>query len=276
MTRPVVVLVAVLAVVLGGCSGQDARGLLDGASEALAEAGTSRFELEVATAGAPDERLTALGAQDLGTGALSMDLHLADGAVATQTLLLGTDVFVRSDVFALFTGDPTLWVRIDLAAAASDEGIDLAALGAETGPAALLGQLDGASGQVEELDREEVRGVATRRLRVTIVTEQAIAQAAPAVRDQLRTYARASGLPATYPMDVWIDDRGLVRRLRTVLDVPRTPGQEEGDAGDRQDAVTQQTTLELFDFGVSVDLRPPRPEQTVDLRDLIAELDAGG
>jgi hypothetical protein len=85
------------------------------------------------------------------------------------------------------------------------------------------------------------------------------------VREQLRAYAEASGLPESYPMELWIGDDGLVRRIRTVLDVPGQAGQEDG--------VTQQTTLELFDFGVNVDLDPPLPEETVDFRDVVRDLE---
>ena len=91
-------------------------------------------------------------------------------------------------------------------------------LAGNTGPAALLAQLEGATEEAEELDGEEVRGVATRRFRVTVSTTAALEQAPAEVREQLRTYAEATGLPETYPMELWISDDGLVRRIRTVLD----------------------------------------------------------
>jgi hypothetical protein len=263
-------LTAVLAasvLLLSGCGGNDPQALLDGASEALEAAGTSRFEMRVDAAGGQGGQFAADGAQDLTTGALRMAIDLGDAQTATETLLLGEEVFVRSPLFALFTGDESVWVRVDLAATAEAEGLDAEDLiGGQTGPAALLSQLEGASGDLEELGSEEVRGVDTTHLRVTIDTDAAIEQADPQIREQLRTYADASGLPSTYPMELWVDDDGLVRRIRTLLDVP-------GEGGDEATGVTQQTTLELYDFGVGVDLDRPLPEQTVELADLVAELE---
>jgi hypothetical protein len=266
VTRRLTVLLAVLAVALAGCSGGDPQALLDGAGDALEAAGTSRFEMVVEAVGDGSGRFAAEGAQDLGTGALRMSIDLGDEATETETLLLGNEVFIRSPLFALFTGDPETWVRVDLEETAERQGLDAdTLLGEQTGPAALLAQLDGASDDLVELGSEEVRGVATTHLRVTVDTGAAIEQSDPAVREQLRAYAEATGLPATYPMELWVDEDGLVRRIRTVLDVPGSPGDPEG--------VTQQTTLELFDFGVRVDLEPPLPEQTIELADLARDLE---
>ncbi|MEX1178894.1 MAG: hypothetical protein WEB09_10565 [Nitriliruptor sp.] len=269
MPRHLAVLVAALVVGLTGCGGPDAQALLDGANEALEAAGTSKFEMTVEAAGDPTGRFSAEGAQDLATGALRMEIDLGDTSSSTETLLLGDEMFARSPLFAIFTGDESTWVRVDLAATAEAEGLDAETLlGGQTGPAALLGQLEGASGDLEELGSEEVRGVETTHLRVTIDTGAAIEQADPQIREQLRTYSEASGLPDSYPMELWIDGDGLVRRIRTLLDVP------DAQAGDSEaGGVTQQTTLELFDFGVQVDLDRPLPEQTVELSELIAELE---
>lgn len=265
MTRRVAALIAVVVLGLVGCDGQDPQALLDGAGEALEAAGTSRFTMQVETVGDEAGTFAAEGAQDLETGALRMAIDLGDEATATETLLLDTEVFIRSPLFALFTGDESTWVRIDLEETAERQGLDAEALlGEQTGPAALLAQLEGASGDLEEIGTEEIRGVETTHLRVTVDTAAAIEQADPSVREQLRSYAEATGLPDSYPMELWIGEDGLVRRIRTVLDVAGA----DGAAG-----VTQQTTLELFDFGVDVDLDPPLREQTLELADLIEDLE---
>jgi hypothetical protein len=265
VTRRLSALLVVLALALTGCRGEDPQALLDGASDALEAAGTSRFEMTVETVGEGGGRFAAEGAQDLESGALRMTIDLGDEATRTETLLIGREIFVRSPLFALFTGDEATWVRVDLEQTAERQGLDADALvGEQTGPAALLAQLDGASGDLEELGSEEVRDVATTHLRVTVDTRAAIEQADPSVRQQLRAYAEASGLPDTYPMELWIDGDGLVRRIRTVLDVPGGPDGAE---------VTQQTTLELYDFGVNVDLEAPLSEQTVELADLAEDLE---
>jgi hypothetical protein len=267
VTRRLAALLTALTLVLVGCSGGgDAQALLDGAVEALEAAGTSSFEMVVETVGQEGGGLVASGAQDLSSGAMRMSIDLGDEATTTETLMLGEEVFLRSPLFELFTGDPSTWVRVDLAATAEEAGLDASALvGEQTGPAALVAQLEGASDEIEELGTDEVRDVSTTHMRVTVDTGAAIEQADPSIREQLRSYAEATGLPETYPMELWIDDDGLVRRIRTVLDVDGPGGEADG--------VTQQTTLELFDFGVSLDLEPPLPEQTVDLAELVRDLE---
>jgi hypothetical protein len=270
-------LVAALAVAVTACGGPDPEQLVSGASGALEEAGTASFEMRVVTAGQGDTDFVAEGAQDLASGALRMDIDLGDEGNRTETLLLGTDVFLRSPLFELFTGDTTTWIRVDLTDQAEEQGLDAdALLDGNTGPAALLAQLDGAAGDPEELGSDEIRGTDTTHLRVTIDTGVAIEQSSPETREQLRAYAEATGLPETYPLELWVDDDGLVRRIRSVLDVPDGPtGTGTGqDAGDDPRGLTQETTLELFDFGVSVDLDAPTEEETVDLAELIADLDA--
>lgn len=62
--------------------------------------------------------------------------------------------------------------------------------------------------------------------------------------------AEESGLP----VDVWIDEAGLVRRIGEVAD-PTIPLTE---------------TMDVLEYGVPLDLRPPPADDTIDLRALIA------
>ena len=255
-----------LAVVLAGCTGTDPGALLDRAPGALEDAGTSRFEMEVSAAGeGVDATFAATGEQDLRAGTLHMVTDLGLEGARTETLVAGETIYLRSPMFELFTGDPEAWVGIDLAAAGETAGLDLDALVEDnTGPAALVQQLRGAAEEIEELGSAEVRGTATTHLRVTVHTERAIEQSPPEAREQLRAFAQASGLPDSYPLEVWVDDDALVRRVRTVVEV------EDETAG----VVTQETTLELFDHGVPVDLDPPEADEVVDLGTVLEDLAA--
>jgi hypothetical protein len=267
VTRRLTSLLLVLALAATACGGSpDPQELIDAASERLEDAGTSRFDMAVDADGTTAGRYTAEGEQDLETGVLRMTIDLGEAAPPTETLLGTDEVFVRGPLLALFTGDESVWVRVDLEEPDGDDALDAEALvGSQTGPAALLAQLEGAADDLEELGTEEVRGVETTHLRVTVDTDAAIERSDPAVRDRLREYAEATELPSTYPMELWIDDDGLVRRIRTVLDVPVAEGDDQ--------EVTQETVLELYDFGVEVDLTPPGEDETVDLSEIIADLE---
>jgi hypothetical protein len=265
-TTLTVAVVLALVATLAGCRGGDGGSLLDRAPEALEEAETSRFEmvvLAVSERGGPQPPFRAEGEQDLVAGTMRMVFDLGDDTSRTETLLAGDIVYLRAPLFELFTGDPDLWVRLDLAAAGEDAGLDPDQLvPADAGPVALLQQLRGAAEEVEELGTADVRGMRTQHLRVTVDSSRAIEQAPPELRDQLRTYAEQTGLPDRYPMEVWIGDDALPRRIRTVLEI------DDEVAG----PVTQETTLELYDFGVGVDVTPPPSDQVVDLADVLREL----
>ena len=251
---------------LAGCAGTDAQDLLERAPEALDDVGTSRFEMQVDAAGdGVDSSFAATGEQDLSAGTMRMVTELGLEETRTETLVLDETIYLRSPLFELFTGDADRWVTVDLADAGETAGLDVDALVEDhTGPAALIQQLRGAAGDIEELGDAEVRGVATRHLRVVVHTDRAIEQAPPEARDQLRSFAEASGLPDAYPLEVWIDDDALVRRVRTVVEV------QDETAG----PVTQQTTLELFDFGLPVDLDPPADDEVVEMRTVLEDLAA--
>jgi hypothetical protein len=257
--------VGLLGALLAACSGGDPEALLERAPEALEGAGTSRFEMVVSSVSEAGEQppFRAEGEQDLRTGTMRMTFDLGDEQTRTETLLDGNIVYLRAPLFALFTGDPETWVRLDLEEAGAEAGLDPDQLvPTDTGPTALLQQLRGAAEDVEDLGREQIRGVDTHHLRVTVVSDRAIAQAPEELREQLRSYAEATGLPDSYPMEVWIDDDGLPRRIRTVLEVD----------DEVRGAVTQETTLELFDFGGEVELTPPSDDEVLDLDDVLREL----
>lgn len=257
------VALAAVAVVALGCSAAPDE-LIDGAPAALHEHETARFELSITTtADGVDSGYTATGEQDLETGAIEMEADL--GGTSTRQVTVDDVTYMSGSLFETFTGDQDGWVSVDLAEAGADAGLDVEALsGGPTGPAALIAQLRGAAGEVREVGSEEIRGVDTRHLQVTVETDRALEQAPEETREQLRTFAESSGLPDEYPMDVWIDGDGLPRRVRTVVEV------EDEQLG----PITQQTTLELYDFGAPVDIEAPPEERVTPIDELIADLEA--
>jgi hypothetical protein len=63
------------------------------------------------------------------------------------------------------------------------------------------------------------------------------------------------------PTQVWIDEDDRVRRIVTAIEMEQQ-GQQ----------ISQQSTIELSEFGVEVDVQPPPESDTVD----ITELGGGG
>lgn len=157
--------------------------------------------------------------------------------------------------------EPDDWVRARIA--------DVTAAGAENDALALaldpLGPLDLLYRPVRELAVMDVaeasdgaeatdgageeaaarlRAVATRHLRATL--DLSGAQAAPEASFEARLVA--AGIDAL-PVDVWLDDAGVVRRLRVSLD----------------SAGTMTTTFDVYDVGADVTVEPPPADRVVEV-----------
>ncbi|HEX2044388.1 MAG TPA: hypothetical protein VHF23_02035 [Gaiellaceae bacterium] len=164
--------------------------------------------------------------------------------------------------------DPSLkpWIRFDLAEIGKQQGFDLGQLmqfGTQTDPAQALAYLRAASDDVETVGSEEVRGVETTRYRMTVELARVPDAAPPGQREALRAQVQQlrelSGIDEV-PTDVWVDEDGLVRRQRLLYrDMRLAPGRE-GD---------MTMTMELYDFGVDVDVEPPPAGQVTDIATLL-------
>jgi hypothetical protein len=139
------------------------------------------------------------------------------------------------------------WIEIEIKTESGLTPSELAGIGGANDPARLLQFLQGASGEVNTVGEEQVRGVDTTRYRATVelarVIEKAPEDARTSLREQLERREQA-GLGTTFDMEVWIDEDGLARRIRQA--------DPEGDI-----------TMDLYDFGIDVDVEPPPSDQVM-------------
>ena len=142
------------------------------------------------------------------------------------------------------------WVAVDLG-----EGGRLGRFGGfdRADPAQALAYLRVAD-EAEEAGTEEVRGEETTRYRLSIDLRGA-AERSPEFSSVIEQ-SLSTGGSADVPTDVWVDDKGRVRRVRMVYADVTTA---DGSAAD----VT--VTTELYDFGAEVEIEPPPPEQVLNL-----------
>lgn len=73
----------------------------------------------------------------------------------------------------------------------------------------------------------------------------------------------------TLPMELWIDDRGRIRRQRT--DMTMTPPKGRGADSSTPRKIASRTVLELSDFGTKVTVEPPPATETADMTDKVAQ-----
>lgn len=236
------------------------------ASEKSIEAGSSRLALQVSTSTeGMNVDIGGEGLVDYEAGTMELSLSVP-GTDSELMMRLVSDALFMSG----FPGAPAeQWVRLDAADMGAESG--LGQLESFTDPTATFDQLQAVADDVKEVGEEDVRGTKTTHYEGSIVLadvlEQAPADQREAMEKQLQPLID-SGVE-TLPFDAYLDDEGRLRRMvQTVtLDPAALTG---GDAAAPEASappatpVEVVTTVDVFDFGVEVDIQEPPAEQVVD------------
>lgn len=141
--------------------------------------------------------------------------------------------------------------------------LDLRSLLGRSGGAYDLGSqlrlLAGATDSLEPLGSETVRGTATTHLRGTLDLKKALAAIKDAkLRTGLRSLQSGLHLPTMVPTDLWVDKDDLVRRIRQQYSIPT-----QTVAGVRVPGGKGTTTVDYYDFGTTVKVTAPPPEDVL-------------
>ncbi len=256
---------AVLAVMLSGCGATDVVDAQDVSAAAVktTDAGSSRVEL----VSEDDESRTTMA------GVIDYERRLAvfsflertkqnEQAVvpAVEMRFVGTTAFFESKLLGgsgsgLGEAEPKPWLALDW----SEVEVSLETLIFPfpfIDPSRLLAALEEASGEVEDLGELEIRGVATDGYRLTIDLRRLVEEAPQSARTALLKELD-SRKQKTLPVEVWLDDEGLARRLTL----------PEGD---------EPVTMDFFDFGVDVDVQVPPDDQVESFDGLFGVVESEG
>ena len=165
-----------------------------------------------------------------------------DGTVFYVDPPAGTDVPQGKD-----------WIKIDVSEfspGTSDLSGFLQFMQAD--PLEVLRFIGGGLEDVEEVGKEEVRGVETTHYRGTVNLEEA-AEASESLGD---VYARLieNSEFKEFPAELWIDEDGVTRRL--TYEIPISTQRGGG---------TATLEVEFYDFGTEVEVAPPSDEDAFDL-----------
>jgi hypothetical protein len=172
----------------------------------------------------------------------------------------GDVVYMRFPVLSSELPAGKSWVRLDVAQALEKQGFNLPELQELTGndPRKMLDFLRAASDEIETIGTEELRGVRTTHYRATVNLADYDKLVPADKREELRSMfgemIEQTGL-GEIPVDVWLDDFGLVRRLDMSMTATQPGTAEFLDA---------TMTFELFDYGKEVDVQPPPAAEVVD------------
>jgi hypothetical protein len=259
---------AACAVVLAGCGGDTLSfDPVANAATKTAKSESSRvaFTATMSVEGVGGMAFSGAGVFDGRTrsGALNMRFQLPAGAQAqlggvdpTMEMIMdgrsGLVMYIRSPLFARAAGDR--WLKVDVGAAAKNEGVDLSALmnSTQADPQQSLAMLT-ASTNAHPVGYDRVRGVFTTHYTFNVDLAR-LAKEHKELRKSLDTLRKLTGV-SSYPAEAWIDDAGRVRRLKIDMSY-NMPG-----AG----AFSMSMTEDLYAFGIKVDVQPPDESQVLDL-----------
>lgn len=161
--------------------------------------------------------------------------HMTGRRVKVEVIADGTTGYSRSDQFDSLP-EGCQWVKVDFSSADSSSSLP-----ADHGPQEglkLLEQMDGA----EEIGKEDIRGVATTRYSGTLPISE---------KEVLGVEVRVS----PPHVEVWIDDRGRVRRMNLVI---------SSSLGEEGGSTTTDITVDFLDFGPVPKIDLPQQDETYD------------
>jgi hypothetical protein len=209
------------------------------------------------------QRFSGQGRFDFERRAGRMTLQLIEGEAAgfgqATAVFVDTTVYYQLPPGALPGG--ARWIQLELQTVADASGLDFGPLvqGSQADPTQYLLWLAALGPGVTKVGEEDVRGVPTSRYRATVDLSLLEQQALPGKEAEWSAYVQTLrdrlGL-AFIPVEVWIDEGGLVRRL-------------DHEYGFSTEGTTAAVTTELFDFGIPVNVQAPSPDEVVTLNDVI-------
>jgi hypothetical protein len=150
-----------------------------------------------------------------------------------------------------------------LAAVGHDRMAPLDSLLVRPGMGTALAFLRGAV-DVRPYGGQEIRGVNTLRLSMEVDLPTAIANSPAGQRPALEAAAAAIG-PVQWPVDVWIDEQGRVRRIELAEDPELHTTTTKGNLLITDDGnPLALTDVDFSDFGVPANISLPVPDQVVE------------
>lgn len=246
------------------------------ASTKTTGADTARMALDIkvkAKQGAPTD-VTGEGVFDLqkhvGTLNLKLPAFGGQNLGAIEVRVLDTVVYTKLPPQLASAAGQKGWIKLDLNVLAKQNGFDVNGLAQAQGtnPSGFLDLLKTVSGDVTEVGKEKVRGADTTHYKATVDLGKALAQ-----NQQLEAEAKTNlgdlFKDLTAPAEVWIDNDGRLRKMTYSLDAAKfntaALGSNPKVAAGLQQIAGVDFTLELYQFGVPVNVTAPPASETTDV-----------
>lgn len=168
----------------------------------------------------------------------------------------GLVMYMRSPLFRTTAGDK--WMKLDMAKLAQKEGFDLNTLmnANQADPSQSLHMLM-ASSDAHAVGYDRVRGIFTTHYTLKVDLAK-LAKGNDEYSKTVEQLEQMSGV-TSFPAEAWIDDKGRVRRMKIDMSLNAPTG----------GAVTMSMTMDLYAFGIKVDVPPPAASDVVDASALL-------
>ena len=268
-----------LALALASCGdgGNSSQGTLADAADRTLDTRTAALSVDatVEVDGLPSARIRmdGDGQMDLERNLVQLELEAVvpeeDERIEMEEVMTGNGsvVYLRSPRFLEDLPDGKEWVKLDLVKASKELGVDPTALpqASQNDPAEMLRFLR-AVGRVRQVGWENLDGIATNHYKANVDVRRYL-ELVPAgrradARRSVRRLIDLMGGTSTIPMEVWVDESDLVRRI--AMDMRTTvPGGS---------SMRMRFDMRLFDFGSDVDIEVPDKDETIDYGELIGGL----
>jgi hypothetical protein len=167
----------------------------------------------------------------------------------------GTTMYMNSRRFGSLPEDAR-WMKLDLEFAQGPES----PVPANPDAMGQLELLETVSDDVEKLGREKIRGVATTHYSGTIPVATQADRLREVGAEELAERSEKEGSPTA--VEAWVDDHGLMRRMKIV----QTSPQVEGDG-----TATVEMRMDFFDFGIEPVIEVPDDDEVFDATSLAEE-----
>jgi hypothetical protein len=184
---------------------------------------------------------------------------LGSGDLTFEERVVGDTIYMKlpAALTSLAGGSAKPWTKVDASRILG--GLGGSSMSSGTDPTQALAYLSGVSDDVRKVGTETVRGVDTTHYTATLDLRKALDKRPSSLQgdDQYKklldqTISQLG--TSTFPADVWIDGQGRLARISYALTLP---------AAGRKVAVSY--SMELYDFGVPVDVQAPPADQVGDV-----------
>jgi hypothetical protein len=174
--------------------------------------------------------------------------------------------YMRFPFMTRALGSGKSWVRLDFGSVSREMGVNLDQFMQmnQSNPAQQLQLLRAVSGRFAKLGTGRVRGVKTTRYRtnvdITKYPDLLPKGQRNSMQKSINTLVDMMGGKSTYPVEVWIDAKQLVRRMSLRMEIKAPTG-----------SMSMAMSMDFYGFGRPVSVTFPRAEDTVDMTKLMRQ-----